>query len=92
MENCLPVRLGRVAGNAEAKPRFLLTLPYRHTTSLEKKGFPMTGTPAQSAADFLRPRVRTLIKEAEAEGYSKSRVLAVLIDLLDDTDLEDAGQ
>ncbi|WP_164468757.1 MULTISPECIES: hypothetical protein [Bombella] len=52
----------------------------------------MTGTPAQSAADFLRPRVRTLIKEAEAEGYSKSRVLAVLIDLLDDTDLEDAGQ
>ncbi|MCX8667764.1 hypothetical protein J3T99_09080 [Acetobacteraceae bacterium B3987] len=52
----------------------------------------MTGTPAQSAADFLRPRVQTLIREAEAAGYSKSRVLAVLIDLLDDTDLEDAGQ
>lgn len=52
----------------------------------------MTDTSTESAADFLRPRVQTLIKEAEAAGYSKSRVLAVLINLLDDTDLEDTGQ
>ncbi|MCX5618012.1 hypothetical protein NQF86_04965 [Bombella sp. TMW 2.2543] len=52
----------------------------------------MTDASTGSAADFLRPRVQTLIKEAEAAGYSRSRVLAVLINLLEDTDLEDTGQ
>ncbi len=45
-----------------------------------------------SAADFLRPRLHNLMKEAEAAGYARDRVLAVLIDLLDDTNLEATGQ
>lgn len=52
----------------------------------------MTDEPVESAADFLRPRVEALMKEAEAVGYSRSRVLAVLINLLETTELEDTGQ
>ncbi|MCX5616864.1 hypothetical protein NQF87_07765 [Bombella sp. TMW 2.2559] len=52
----------------------------------------MTDAPVESAADFLRPRVETLMKEAETAGYSRSRVLAVLINLLETTELEDTGQ
>ena len=52
----------------------------------------MVEASTESAADFLRPRLQCLIKEAETAGYGRDRVLAVLIDLLDDTDLEATGQ
>lgn len=58
----------------------------------KERFFLMTDAPVESAADFLRPRVETLMKEAETAGYSRSRVLAVLINLLETTELEDTGQ
>lgn len=38
--------------------------------------------------DFLRPKLDVLIKSALAEGYQRDVVLAVLIDLLDNTGSE----
>ncbi|WP_202405263.1 hypothetical protein [Saccharibacter sp. 17.LH.SD] len=40
-----------------------------------------------SAREFLEPKVEELFKQAVAAGFPRDEVLAVLIDLLDDSNL-----
>lgn len=42
------------------------------------------------AEDYLRPKLDSLIEEGVSAGFSRDVVLAVLIDLLDDSAADDA--
>lgn len=40
--------------------------------------------------DFLKPKLKMIIHEGVESGFTYSQIIAVLIDLLDDTDLEES--
>lgn len=49
----------------------------------------MTGEKPYSARAFLAPKLRTLIQQGIEAGFPCDVQIAVLIDLLDDSNLED---
>ncbi|UMM64306.1 hypothetical protein [Aristophania vespae] len=40
-------------------------------------------------ADFLRPKLQKIVYDGVQAGFSYDQIIAVLIDLVDDTDLKD---
>lgn len=49
----------------------------------------MPGAEPYSVRDFLEPKLRALLQQGIDAGFSRETLLAVLIDLLDDSNLED---